>query len=86
MSQGGNGRDHHILGFSLFMAGGGVKAGTTFSATVELGYRAVENPVSVHDLHATMLKLCGIDHKRLNMKFQGLGYRWREAGGAMKTN
>lgn len=74
MSQGGNGRDHHILGFS------------PFGATVELGDRAVENPISVHDLHATMLKLCGIDHKRLNMKFQGLGYRWREADGAMKTN
>ena len=75
MSQGGNGRDHHILGFSLFLAGGGVKAGTTFGATDELGYRAVENPVSVHDLHATMLQLCGIDHKRLNMKFQGLDVR-----------
>ena len=72
MSQGGTGRDHHILGFSLFLAGGGVKVGTTFGATDELGYRAVENPVSVHDLHATMLALCGIDHKRLNVKFQGL--------------
>ena len=50
-----------------------MKVGTTFSATVELGDRAVENSISVHDLHATMLKLCGIDHKRLNMKFQGLG-------------
>ena len=75
MSQGGNGCDHHILGFSVFLAGGGVKAGTTFGATDELGYRAVENPVSVHDLHATMLQLCGIDHKRLNLKFQGLDVR-----------
>jgi hypothetical protein len=75
MSQGGDGRDHHILGFSIFLAGGGVKAGTTYGATDELGYRAVENKVSVHDLHATMLHLCGIDHKRLNMKFQGLDVR-----------
>ena len=53
----GTGRDHHILAFSVCMAGGGVKAGTTYGATDELGYRAVENVVHVHDLHATMLHL-----------------------------
>jgi hypothetical protein len=68
----GTGRDHHILGFSVFMAGGGVKAGTVYGSTDELGYRALENPVNVHDLHATMLALLGIDHHRLNTKFQGL--------------
>jgi Protein of unknown function (DUF1501) len=71
----GTGRDHHILGFSVFLAGGGVRAGTTYGATDELGYRAVENVVSVHDLHATMLALLGIDHHRLNTKFQGLDVR-----------
>jgi uncharacterized protein (DUF1501 family) len=71
----GTGRDHHILGFSVFMAGGGVKPGTVYGATDELGYRAVENVVSVHDLHATMLALMGIDHKRLTTKFQGLDVR-----------
>jgi uncharacterized protein (DUF1501 family) len=71
----GTGRDHHILGFSLFMAGGGVKPGMVYGATDELGYRAVENPVSVHDLHATMLALMGIDHRQLNTKFQGLDVR-----------
>ncbi len=71
----GTGRDHHILGFSVFMAGGGVKAGVTYGATDELGYRAVENVVSVHDLHATMLALMGVDHHRLNTKFQGLDVR-----------
>jgi hypothetical protein len=71
----GTGRDHHILGFSVFMAGGGVKAGTVYGATDELGYRAVDNVVSVHDLHATMLALMGIDHVRLNSKFQGLDIR-----------
>src|SRR6516225_1562844 len=64
----GSGRDHHILSFSVFMAGGGVKPGMTYGATDELGYRAVENVVSVHDLHATMLALMGIDHKRLSTK------------------
>jgi hypothetical protein len=71
----GTGRDHHILGFSVFLAGGGVRAGTTYGATDELGYRAVENVVSVHDLHATMLALMGINHHRLNTKFQGLDVR-----------
>ena len=71
----GTGRDHHILGFSVFMAGGGVRAGTTYGATDELGYRAIENVVNVHDLHATMLALLGIDHKRLTSKFQGLDVR-----------
>ena len=61
----GTGRDHHILGFSIWLAGGGIKGGMTYGATDELGYRAVENVVHVHDLHATMLHLCGIDHKRL---------------------
>jgi hypothetical protein len=72
MSQGGNGRDHHIKGFSMFMAGGGVKAGTTYGETDELGYNAVDNICHVRDLHATMLKLLGIDHTRLTVKYQGL--------------
>jgi hypothetical protein len=71
----GTGRDHHILAFSVFMAGGGVKGGTTCGATDELGYRSVEDVVHVHDLHATMLYLMGIDHKRLTTKFQGLDVR-----------
>ncbi len=71
----GSGRDHHILSFSLFMAGGGIKPGVTWGATDELGYRAVENIVDVHDLHATMLALLGIDHHRLTTKFQGLDVR-----------
>jgi hypothetical protein len=71
----GTGRDHHINAFSLWMAGGGVKGGVTHGATDEFGYRAVENVVPVRDLHATMLHLCGIDHKRLSVKFQGLDVR-----------
>ncbi|WP_435021894.1 DUF1501 domain-containing protein [Tundrisphaera sp. TA3] len=68
----GTGRDHHILGFSLWMAGGGIKPGLTFGETDELGYRAVKDIVHVRDFHATMLHLCGIDHRRLSVKFQGL--------------
>ena len=75
MSQGGDGRDHHIKGFSFLVAGGGMKAGITYGTTDELGYAAEENPVSVHDFHATMLYLLGVDHKRLAVKFQGLDVR-----------
>ena len=71
----GSGRDHHILSFSVFLAGGGSKPGTTWGTTDELGYRAVNDVVSVHDLHATMLVLLGIDHHRLTTKFQGLDVR-----------
>jgi len=71
----GTGRDHHILGFSLWMAGGGIKGGVTYGATDELGYKAVEDVVHVRDLHATILALCGVDHARLGFKYQGLDVR-----------
>jgi hypothetical protein len=77
----GTGRDHHILAFSIWMAGGGIKPGTTWGATDELGYRAVENVVHVHDLHATMLHLCGIDHKRLTFRYQGRDFRLTDVHG-----
>ncbi|MFZ9854821.1 MAG: DUF1501 domain-containing protein [Limisphaerales bacterium] len=75
MSQGGDGRDHHNAGFSVWAAGGGLKGGLQYGATDELGYAAVENPIDVHDLHATMLRQLGIDHTRLTVKFQGLDVR-----------
>ena len=81
MSQGGNGRDHHIKGFSFMLAGGGVKRGLVYGATDDLGYAAVENPVSVHDFHATMLHLLGIDHLRFTQKFQGLDARLTNVSG-----
>ena len=77
----GSGRDHHILSFSVFLAGGGIKPGITWGATDELGYRAIENPVAVHDLHATMLRLMGIDHTRLTWRFQGRDYRLTDVSG-----
>ena len=70
--KGGVGRDHHIKGFSMWMAGGGIKKGHSYGNTDELGYNAVENVVHVRDLHATMLHLFGIDHSRFSVKFQGL--------------
>jgi hypothetical protein len=75
MSQGGDGRDHHIKGFSFLLAGGGIKGGISYGSTDELGYAAEENPVAVPDFHATMLHLLGIDHKRLTVKFQGMDAR-----------
>jgi hypothetical protein len=71
----GAGRDHHIKGFSMWLAGGGIKGGITYGATDELGYAAVENPVHVRDLHATILHQLGIDHSRLSIKHQGLDLR-----------
>jgi uncharacterized protein (DUF1501 family) len=71
----GTGRDHHIKGFSMWMAGGGIRGGTTYGATDEFGYNAVENKVHVRDFHATLLHMLGIDHQRLTFKFQGLSFR-----------
>ncbi len=71
----GDGRDHHIKGFSCWLAGGGIKPGMSFGATDDFGYHAVEDVVHIHDLHATMLHLLGIDHTRLTYKFQGLDFR-----------
>jgi hypothetical protein len=71
VSQGGNGRDHHKQGFSVWLAGGGIKGGQAYGATDELGYNAVENRTMVADLHATVLKLLGLDHRRLNYHIHG---------------
>jgi hypothetical protein len=73
--KGGPGRDHHIKGFAMWLAGGGVKGGTGHGGTDELGYNAVDNPVHVRDLHATVLHLLGIDHEKFSVKYQGLDMR-----------
>ncbi len=73
--KGGAGRDHHIKGFSMWMAGAGIKPGLSHGATDELGYHAVEDVVHVRDFHATLLHLLGIDHQRFSKKFQGLDMR-----------
>ena len=75
------GRDHHPRCFSLWLAGGGVKGGATYGATDDFSYNVVENPVSVHDLHATLLHLLGVDHKKLTFKYQGRHFRLTDVHG-----
>ncbi|MGN6136090.1 MAG: DUF1501 domain-containing protein [Aureliella sp.] len=82
MVQGGNdGRDHHNRGYSLWLAGGGVRAGYVHGATDDLGFNAVVDPVHVHDLNATLLHLLGFDHTRLTYRFQGRDYRLTDVHG-----
>jgi len=75
------GRDHNHYGFSVWLAGGGVRGGTVYGATDEFGFQAVENPVSVHDLHATMLHLLGFDHERLTYRYAGRDFRLTDVHG-----
>ncbi len=82
-AQGSNGRDHNPWGFSLWMAGGGVKGGTVHGATDEFGYKAVENRYEIHDLHATMLHLLGMDHERLTFRFSGRDMRLTDVHGRL---
>jgi hypothetical protein len=77
------GRDHHPHCFSIWLAGGGVKAGVAHGKTDELGYHVAENPVTVNDLHATMLHLLGLDHTRLTYRFQGRDYRLTDVHGSV---
>ena len=77
----GNGRDHHIKAFSMWMAGGGIKPGITYGATDELGYSAEKNIVNVHDFHATMLNLLGIDHEKFTYRYQGRDFRLTDVHG-----
>jgi hypothetical protein len=77
----GDGRDHHMKAFSIWLAGGGIKGGVTYGGTDELGYNAVENPMHVNDLHATLLYLMGIDHTRLTYRFQGRDFRLTDVAG-----
>ncbi len=75
------GRDHHPRCFTMWMAGGGVKRGTSYGATDDYSYNITENPVSVHDIHATILHLLGIDHEKLTFRFQGRHYRLTDVHG-----
>ena len=75
------GRDHNHHGFTVWLAGGGVRGGMAYGATDEFGYRAVENRVHVHDLHATMLQLMGFDHEQLTYHFAGRDFRLTDVHG-----
>ncbi|MCM8525294.1 MAG: DUF1501 domain-containing protein, partial [Lentisphaeraceae bacterium] len=74
-NKGDAGRDHHMNSMSYFMAGGGIKGGTTYGSTDELGYKPLENPTHIRDMHATILHQLGIDHSKLVYRFQGLDNR-----------
>ena len=80
-SRRGDGRDHNSQGFTFWLAGGGVRAGMTYGNTDELGYKAVENPVHIHDLHATMLHCLGLDHERLTYRYGGRDHRLTDVKG-----
>ena len=80
-AQGANGRDHNPYGFSIWMAGGGTKRGITYGSTDEFGYKVVENRVEIHDLHATMLHLLGVDHTKLTYRFSGRDMRLTDVHG-----
>src|SRR5215469_10429748 len=76
-----NGRDHNPFGFTMWLAGGGIKGGTVYGATDEFGFKAVEKPVHVHDLHATILYLMGIDHTKLTYRYSGRDFRLTDVSG-----
>jgi len=75
------GRDHNRLGFGMWLTGAGIKAGASYGATDELGLRAVENPLTVNDLHATILQLLGMDHTQLTYQHNGRQYRLTDVAG-----
>jgi hypothetical protein len=77
------GRDHHARAFTMWVAGGGFKPGLTLGKTDEIGYNIVEDPVSVHDLHATILHQFGVDHTKLTYRFQGRDFRLTDVHGEL---
>ena len=80
-AQGGDGRDHNEHGFSVWLAGGGTRGGMAYGATDEWGYRAVQDKMEMHDLHATLLHLLGLDHTRLTFRSGGRDYRLTDVRG-----
>jgi uncharacterized protein (DUF1501 family) len=76
-----NGRDHNNYGFTMWLAGGGVKGGMAYGATDDFGFRAVEKPVHVHDLHATVLHLLGLDHTKITYRYSGRDFRLTDVSG-----
>src|SRR5207253_75179 len=81
VTQNGKGRDHNPAGFSIWMAGGGIRGGTVYGATDEIGFRAVQDPVHTRDLHATLLRCLGLDQIRLSYLHNGRHERLTDTGG-----
>jgi Protein of unknown function (DUF1501) len=86
VSESGDGRDHNPYGFTMWMAGGGVKAGQMYGSTDEFGFKAVDKQVSIHDLHATMLRLLGLDHEKLTYRYAGRDFRLTDVYGNVVTD
>ncbi len=80
-SEGAKGRDHHTLGFTMWLAGGGIQGGMVYGATDDFGFKAIENRVHIHDLHATILHLMGFDHERLTYRYSGRDFRLTNVAG-----
>jgi uncharacterized protein (DUF1501 family) len=80
-AQGGDGRDHNNKAFSLWMAGGGVRGGLSYGQSDDYGYEAIENKVQIHDLHATILALLGLDHEKLTFRYAGRDFRLTDVHG-----
>jgi uncharacterized protein (DUF1501 family) len=80
-AEGTDGREHHPFGFTMWLAGGGVKGGIVHGATDEYGWHAIRDKVHVHDLHATILHLMGLDHKRLTYRYSGRDFRLTDVSG-----
>ena len=85
-AQGRDGRDHNPRGFTVWLAGGGVKPGMAYGQTDEFGYEAVENKVHMHDLHATLLHLMGLNHKQLTYRYDGRDFRLTDVAGRVVTD
>jgi hypothetical protein len=85
VSQGSNGRDHNPYGYTIWMAGGGVKPGFAYGATDELGYHAVEDRMHIHDFHATVLHLVGLNHEKLTYRYSGRDFRLTDVAGVVAT-
>ncbi len=85
-SEGNSGRDHNAAGFSVWLAGGGIKGGQAYGATDEFGFAAVDKKVHVHDLHATILHLMGLDHERLTYRYSGRDFRLTDVSGRVVTD
>ena len=83
ISESGNGRDHNPYGYTVWMAGGGVKPGFAYGSTDEFGYHAAENRMHLHDLHATILALCGLDHLKLTYRYSGRDFRFTDTAGVV---
>jgi uncharacterized protein (DUF1501 family) len=81
VSESGDGRDHNHYGFTMFLAGGGVRGGMAYGATDDFGFRAIEDKVHVHDLHATLLHLLGFDHEKLTYRYSGRDFRLTDVHG-----